>query len=92
MPLNEKMTMDEIMRRWPQTIRAVIRNGMLCVGCPIAPFHTAPEAAREHGLDWTLLRAQLESAGASTASAGLSRAARRSASRGGIPRSDRHNR
>jgi len=57
MPLDEKMTMDEIMRRWPQTIRAVIRNGMLCVGCPIAPFHTAPEAAREHGLDWTLLRA-----------------------------------
>lgn len=43
--LEHDMTMDEIMRRWPHTIRIVIRNGMLCVGCPIAPFHTVSDAA-----------------------------------------------
>ena len=45
------MTMDTIMRRWPDTIRVVLGNGMLCVGCPIAPFHTVSDAVREHQLD-----------------------------------------
>jgi hybrid cluster-associated redox disulfide protein len=56
------MTMDEIMRRWPATIRVVLRNGMLCVGCPIASFHTLAEAAREHELDEVALRRALEAA------------------------------
>jgi hybrid cluster-associated redox disulfide protein len=60
--LDHDMTMDEIMRRWPETIRGVIHNGMLCVGCPIAPFHTVAEAAREHGLDEAALRRALEAA------------------------------
>ncbi|MET3793749.1 DUF1858 domain-containing protein [Aquamicrobium terrae] len=45
------MTMDAIMRRWPGTIRVILGNGMLCVGCPIAPFHTVADAVREHALD-----------------------------------------
>ena len=32
--------MDDIMREWPETIVVVIRHGMLCVGCPIAIYHT----------------------------------------------------
>jgi hybrid cluster-associated redox disulfide protein len=63
------MTMDEIMRRWPLTIRVVIRSGMLCVGCPIASFHTVSDAAREHGLDEALLRCDLEAAASSSGSA-----------------------
>ena len=47
----ETMSMDEIMRKWPATIRVVIGHHMLCVGCPIAPFHTLAEASREHGVD-----------------------------------------
>ena len=58
--LDVDMTMDEIMRRWPQAIRVVIRTGMLCVGCPVASFHTVSDAAREHGLDETALRRALE--------------------------------
>jgi hybrid cluster-associated redox disulfide protein len=54
------MTMDEIMRRWSATIRVVLRNGMLCVGCPIAPFHTLADAAREHELDEVALCHALE--------------------------------
>ena len=60
--LEHDMTMDEIMRRWPHTIRMVIRNGMLCVGCPIAPFHTVSDAAREHELDEAALHQALEAA------------------------------
>lgn len=49
------MTMDAIMRRWPGTIRVILGHGLLCVGCPIASFHTVADAAREHVLDEEML-------------------------------------
>ncbi|RIK83448.1 MAG: hypothetical protein DCC69_14130 [Hyphomicrobiales bacterium] len=60
--LDEDMTMDEIMRRWPATIRVVLDHGMLCVGCPIAPFHTVEDAVREHGIDGARFRHDIETA------------------------------
>jgi hybrid cluster-associated redox disulfide protein len=45
------MTVDEIMRRWPATIRVMIRNGMLCIGCPIGIFHTVADACGAHRID-----------------------------------------
>ncbi len=39
------------MRKWPETIAVLIRHGMLCVGCPIAIYHTVTEACEEHGVD-----------------------------------------
>ena len=60
--LDEDMTMDEIMRRWPATIRVVLDHGMLCVGCPIAPFHTVEDAVREHHIDGVRFRHDIETA------------------------------
>jgi hybrid cluster-associated redox disulfide protein len=48
---SDDATMDEIMHGSPAAIRVVLRRGMLCVGCPIASFHTVSDAAREHDLD-----------------------------------------
>lgn len=45
------LAVDEIMRRWPTTIRAFIDLKLACVGCPIGVFHTVDDAADEHGLD-----------------------------------------
>ena len=59
------------MRGWPGTIRVAIRNGMLCVGCPIAPFHTLAEAASEHELDEVALREALEAAASTSATVTL---------------------
>ena len=47
----EDMPMSDVMRQWPETIRIVLRYRMLCVGCPIAPFHTVADACREHSVD-----------------------------------------
>ncbi|HEX7076380.1 MAG TPA: DUF1858 domain-containing protein [Hyphomicrobiaceae bacterium] len=58
----DDMTMDEIMRRWPATIRVVLRHQLLCVGCPIAGFHTVADAIREHGLDSERFRRELMAA------------------------------
>lgn len=45
------MTVDEIMRRWPTTIRVFINNRMLCIGCPIGIFHTVKDACEAHDRD-----------------------------------------
>ena len=45
------LTVDEVMRRWPTTIRVILESGMGCVGCPIAPFHSVAEACGEHRVD-----------------------------------------
>ena len=59
---HDDMTMDEIMRLWPGTMRVVLDHGMLCVGCPIASFHTIDDAAREHGVDAERFFAMLRAA------------------------------
>ena len=46
-----EQTVDDVMRRWPSTIRVFIEFRMHCVGCPIATFHSVEEACSEHGID-----------------------------------------
>ncbi|MDG4853704.1 MULTISPECIES: DUF1858 domain-containing protein [unclassified Mesorhizobium] len=60
--LDDDATMDGIMRGTPAAIRVVLQHRMLCVGCPIASFHTISDAAREHDLDEDRLRRDLEAA------------------------------
>jgi hybrid cluster-associated redox disulfide protein len=45
------MTVDEVMKRWPASIRVFMDFGMGCIGCPIATFHSVDEASREHKID-----------------------------------------
>jgi hybrid cluster-associated redox disulfide protein len=42
------MIVAEIMARWPGTISVFVRRRMSCPGCPMAPFMTAADAAREY--------------------------------------------
>lgn len=49
----------DIMRRWPETMSVFIAHGMLCVGCPIGPFHTIDDACAEYCLDPKTLLAEL---------------------------------
>lgn len=45
------MAVDEVMRRWPDTIRIFLDFRMRCVGCPIGAFHSIEEACDEHDVD-----------------------------------------
>lgn len=49
--IDPNMTVDEIMRRWPATIRVMIHHKMLCIGCPIGVFHTVADACDAHRID-----------------------------------------
>jgi hybrid cluster-associated redox disulfide protein len=51
MAIEADMTVDDIMRRWPATIRVFLDYKMACVGCPIATFHTVDDACREHNVN-----------------------------------------
>ena len=42
---------DDVMSRWPATIRVFLDHKMGCVGCPVATFHSVDEACHEHGVD-----------------------------------------
>lgn len=56
---HDDMTMSEIMRLWPATIHVALRHGLLCIGCPIASFHTVDDAILEHDLDEEVFRREL---------------------------------
>ncbi|HEY8334893.1 MAG TPA: DUF1858 domain-containing protein [Tardiphaga sp.] len=59
------MTVDEVMRRWPATIRVFLDFNMGCVGCPIATFHSVDDACREHKVGQAFLQALRAAAAAS---------------------------
>ena len=72
--IDADMPVDEIMRRWPATIRVFMRRQMLCIGCPIGTFHTIGDACDAHKLDEEagakeLLSAMRQDAGATAPSA-----------------------
>lgn len=56
------MTVDQVMSRWPASIRVFMDFRMGCVGCPIATFHSVDEASREHEIDGRAFLAALETA------------------------------
>ena len=62
--IDYQTTVDEIMRRWPATIRIFLDFRMLCVGCPIAPFHTVTDACREYHIELGAFLAALREAAA----------------------------
>lgn len=58
----DEMSVSDIMRYWPSTVRVFLDRGMLCVGCPIGGFHTLANAAYEHGLDLQELQSEVDAA------------------------------
>lgn len=52
---------DDVMRRWPATIRAFLNHRMNCPGCPIACFHTVADACKEHHVDMAAFLRDLQS-------------------------------
>jgi len=45
------LTLEDLLKLWPETEPVFLRHDMLCVGCPVAPFHTVSEACQEYELD-----------------------------------------
>jgi hybrid cluster-associated redox disulfide protein len=51
MKINKHMTIGEIIRVYPETIKTLMSIGMGCIGCPSSQGETLEEAAMVHGMD-----------------------------------------
>lgn len=56
------LLVDDVMRRWPATIRVFLDYKFMCVGCPIGCFHTVADACREHHAELATFLELLQSA------------------------------
>jgi hybrid cluster-associated redox disulfide protein len=59
---NPDMALQELFGGWPEAASVFLAHGMLCFGCPIAPFHTVIDACLEYGLDEMRFRRELHAA------------------------------
>ena len=62
--VHANLLVDDVMRRWPATIRVFVEQKMYCVGCPVTGFHTVEEACRSHGIEQGSFLASLQAAAA----------------------------
>jgi hybrid cluster-associated redox disulfide protein len=51
MKISKEMTIGEVVREYPESVKILAGFGMGCVGCPSAQAETLEEASRVHGLD-----------------------------------------
>lgn len=56
------LSLEDLMRLWPQTGQVFVRHRMICVGCLIAPFHTVADACAEYDLDQDAFLNELQAA------------------------------
>jgi hybrid cluster-associated redox disulfide protein len=56
MQLDPKMTIGELLERYPHAVDAFIKRKMLCVGCPAEAYHTLEDSAHFYGCSVDALR------------------------------------
>jgi hybrid cluster-associated redox disulfide protein len=57
--IEKHMTIDEIVKRYPETRSTFERHGLGCVGCGAALFENVEQGAEVHGIDVNALIADL---------------------------------
>jgi hybrid cluster-associated redox disulfide protein len=60
--ISARLTVKEVLDRYPQTLPAFMQMRLLCVGCPTEAFHTLADVAREYNLDIEYLLERIRSA------------------------------
>lgn len=49
--ITAEMGIDEVVTKYPQTIKVLFRHGMQCTGCYISGFHSIAESAKQWGVE-----------------------------------------
>ena len=49
--INEKMTIREVVEKYPETAEVFFSHGMHCLGCAAANFENIAQGAEAHGID-----------------------------------------
>lgn len=59
---------DDVLRRYPATVRVFLDYKLRCIGCPIACFHSIDEACRAHAVEPRTFLSALEAMAGSQSS------------------------
>ncbi len=68
--INKKMSIEEVVRRHPESIVIFERHGLGCVGCQAALFESIEQGAEVHGINADALVEDLNKEVGSGANAG----------------------
>lgn len=49
--ITKEMTINEVIRKYPEAISTLLDYGMHCLGCPMAAPETIAEAVKAHKID-----------------------------------------
>jgi hybrid cluster-associated redox disulfide protein len=49
--IEKKMSIEEVVKKYPETIQVFERYGLGCVGCQAALFENIQQGAEIHGID-----------------------------------------
>jgi len=60
--ITEKMSIGEIVNKYPYTAEVFFKHGMHCLGCAVAQFENLEQGAQAHGLDLKKLLEDLNKA------------------------------
>ena len=60
--LPPKITVKELLDRYPHLLQTFMNLGLMCPGCPTEAFHTLSDVAREYHLDLNYLLEHLNRA------------------------------
>ncbi len=51
MKITKKMKIDEVLKKYPETVTVFIKHGFHCIGCAIASLESIEQGAMAHGVD-----------------------------------------
>jgi hybrid cluster-associated redox disulfide protein len=59
MKITRDMTIEEVVSKYPETIKVFMQAGLGCLGCSAARFENIEQGAQVHGIDIDQLIADL---------------------------------
>jgi hybrid cluster-associated redox disulfide protein len=51
MAITKEMSIGEVMKKYPQTVKVFLQHGLMCVGCAAARFENLEQGAVAHGIN-----------------------------------------
>jgi len=60
--ITKEMNIDEVIKKYPETVEIFVKNGFHCIGCAAASFESIEEGAKAHGINTEELIEELNQA------------------------------
>jgi len=57
--ITKEMNIDEVIKKYPETVEIFVKNGFHCIGCAVASFESIEDGAKAHGVDTNKLVKEL---------------------------------